>query len=135
MTFRYTLVLALCWAMLPIGTSILANPDNHVLEVRQEILELFKEFEEYPRVCDSGVGAAGITPECYSIVHTIAEQATPKELVMLTRHEAPGVRANALIALLFAEQDELFLQVIPEHFHDSTRLTWESFRKAGIRTM
>ena len=134
MTFRRALILALCMTLPPMGASLRANPEREALanptydasKVRPKILELFNDFAENPLVCDFAVGAGGTTPPCYSIVHTIADQASPEELVMLTRHKAPGVRANALIALLYAKQDELFLEIIPQHFHDFTRLTWFS---------
>ncbi|MBU41956.1 MAG: hypothetical protein CMN76_01960 [Spirochaetaceae bacterium] len=115
--------------------SVSAAPPFDASAVRPETMKLIQNFVAEPLVCDSEVGVEATTPECYLIVHRLAKQATAEEIRMLTGHPAPGVRANALIALLYAERDDLFLELIPDHFHDSTRVTWHSgsdLRSVGL---
>lgn len=62
-------------------------------EIRKQIMKVAKQIAKYKTVDNKAVGFAGQTSEQYKRFYFLSQQATDNELLALTDHDNPKVRA------------------------------------------
>ena len=112
-----------CWLCFQINSSCKHSVQNinteKVKPIRPEIDVIVNQIPNYKTVDAGGVGIAGVKTEQYERFEKLIKYANVEELIKLTDHESPAVRAYSFWALSKKHFTALQL-VLKRHVNDTS---------------
>lgn len=84
------------------------------------------QIEQYKGVDAAAIGVAGSKTDQYKRLEQLIHEATTQELLQLTNHKSPIVRAYAFWALGKREYKSIIPKVVEKHLKDNESFTYTS---------